>query len=70
LNVIVLADVLKPLPKLIPLPEPMLYVALDCGLVLSPGEVAMAFIVSDWLTVTGADPVNGVDDVDAGALMA
>ena len=55
---------------LIALPEPMLYVALDCGLVLKPGEVAIALSVSDWLTVTVADPANGVEDVEAGALMA
>jgi hypothetical protein len=66
----VLADELNPLAKLMALPEPMVYVALDCGLVLSPGEVAIALIVSDWLTVTVADPANGVEDVEAGALMA
>src|SRR5216683_5535484 len=70
LNVIVLAELLNPLPKLTPVPDPMVYVALACGLTLSPGDVAMVLIVSDWLTVTVVDPVKGVDDVEAEPLIA
>src|SRR5262249_41743894 len=70
LNVIEPADELNPLPKLMPVPDPMVYVALACGLRLNPGDVAIALMVSDWLTVTVAEPLNGVDDVEAGPLIA
>jgi hypothetical protein len=66
----VLADALNPLGKLTGLVTPMVYVALAWGLVLRFGDVAIALIVSDWATDTVAEPVNGVDEVEAGPLMA
>jgi hypothetical protein len=68
LKVIELAAVLKPPVKLTPVPDPMVYVALACGLTLKLGDVAMALMVSDWLTAIGV--VYGVDDVLAGPLIA
>jgi hypothetical protein len=70
LKVITLAAELKPTGKLAPVPAPIPYVALACGLVVRPGDVAMALMVSDWPTVTVALPENGVEEVEAGALMA
>src|ERR1700684_4066233 len=72
LKVMTLAAELKPTGKLgaEPAATPMPSAALGCGLVVRVPEVAMALMVSLWLTVMVAEPTDLVDEVVAGALMA